>query len=213
MRERPFPDNSLCVDSSFVDDGFVDDQTSNIQHSTSSHVANSTTNNIASPMVADLAVDSIEPINNEFSETDDEEEIICMSPDVDFMAHSPRVNQQLTVKIDPISAYFDYDMKSNGDRVYTIDGNKHVMPSRIVVTLQAWNTASQHSFNVETDRQFVEILLVCFIGLNNLVNDNINRKCLRFVQGKILSFHHMFHCFSIHSFILIILLQIFIGFV
>lgn len=59
------------------------------------------------------------------------------------------------------------------------------MPSQIIATLKSWNIASYHSNNEETDKKFVEVLLICFIGSGNLVNDNVNQKSLRLVQSKV----------------------------
>lgn len=59
------------------------------------------------------------------------------------------------------------------------------MPSQIIATLKSWNIASYHSNNEETDKKFVEVLVICFIGSGNLVNDNVNQKSLRLVQGKV----------------------------
>lgn len=114
--ETPYPDNSLCGDhtldsspdfgTSFVNDNSVCSSTS-----TNSQPTNCNTNNIASPIMADSVDHSIDSINNVSIGTDDEDELICLSPDVDFMVHSPQVNQQLIVKIDPISAYFNFETK------------------------------------------------------------------------------------------------------
>lgn len=44
-------------------------------------------------------------------EGEDDEDLICVSPNKDFFIHSPQVNIQSNQKLDVISAYIGFDMK------------------------------------------------------------------------------------------------------
>lgn len=72
--------------------------------------------------------------------------------------------------------------KADGSRSYEINGRKYSIPSFLVKTLQAWNSVPEHSASMDIDRKFVEALLICFIGKQNLISGNIDRKLLRFVR-------------------------------
>lgn len=74
------------------------------------------------------------------------------------------------------------------------------MKSHIVRSLTAWNTAIHHVSDAETDRKFVEVLMMCVIGSTNLLQNQVDKKYLRFVKGEIL---------FVHIFLLLILTYIF----
>lgn len=122
LREMPFPDNSLCNDnelnysSSDSESSSLDNldlsSTSNESTSVNSQRANSSNSNVASPMIADCVNNPLSPVDSAHSD-DDNDELICLSPDVDFMAHSPLVPSHVHVKVDPISAHISFETKVN----------------------------------------------------------------------------------------------------
>lgn len=72
--------------------------------------------------------------------------------------------------------------QDDGGRIYDIDGEKYTIPAFLVKTLIAWNTVPENCESEIIDKKFVETLLVCVIGKNNLIDGNIDRKLLRFVR-------------------------------
>lgn len=57
------------------------------------------------------------------------------------------------------------------------------MPEYLVKTLKVWNTQPDSNASLEIDKKFVDLLLVCFIGLRNLSDEQVDLKFLRFVRG------------------------------
>lgn len=71
------------------------------------------------------------------------------------------------------------------DRVFTIKGEKHIIPRLIVNNLKAYNTSSAFRHNPSYDRSFVNILLVTLVKVHNLKNFHIDGHVLQFIRGNL----------------------------